>query len=57
MSLSTYEVELAVKPRTGVRDPQGTAVEEALRGMGYDDLHVHCVGRTLYLDLKAESEE
>jgi phosphoribosylformylglycinamidine synthase len=51
-----YTVELVVRPRIGVRDPQGNAVEEALRGLGYDGLHVHCVGRYLRMDLEAESE-
>ena len=51
-----FKVELVVRPRKGVRDPQGGAVEEALRGLGYDGLNVHCVGRYLQLDLEADSE-
>jgi phosphoribosylformylglycinamidine synthase PurS subunit len=53
----TYKVELVVRPRTGVRDPQGDAVEEALRGVGYHALKVHCVGRFLRFDLQADSVE
>ena len=52
-----FEVHLTVKPRSGVRDPKGEAVEEALRGMGYDGLNVHHVGRYLRFDLEAASEE
>ncbi len=40
---NSYRVELVVRPRTGVRDPQGDAVEEALHGVGYHGLKVHCV--------------
>ncbi len=51
-----FVVELIVKPRPGVYDPQGSAVEEALRGMGHDGVTVHCVGRYLSMDVDAASE-
>ena len=51
-----HRVELIVRPRTGVRDPQGDAVEESLRGIGYDRLKVHCVGRYLRMDLDTATE-
>ncbi|MBI5508712.1 MAG: phosphoribosylformylglycinamidine synthase subunit PurS [Deltaproteobacteria bacterium] len=51
-----HRVDLIVRPRTGVRDPQGDAVEEALRGIGYDRLKVHCVGRFLRMDLDVPTE-
>lgn len=52
-----FTIDLIVKPRPGVRDPQGEAVEEALRGIGYDTAAVHCVGRYLRMDLDVASEE
>jgi len=52
-----FTVDLIVKPRRGVRDPQGEAVEEALRGIGYDRAGVQCVGRYLRMDLDVGSEE
>jgi len=51
-----HQVDLIVRPRAGVRDPQGEAVEEALRGIGYDRLKVHGVGRTLRMELDTRSE-
>jgi phosphoribosylformylglycinamidine synthase len=51
-----YQVELIVKPRTGVFDPQATAVEEALHGAGWHGLNVQCVGRFLSLRVQAASE-
>ena len=51
----TFTVELVVRPRRGVRDPQGDAVEESLRGMGYAP-KVHGVGRCLLMDLDATSQ-
>lgn len=52
-----YRVDLTVRPRTGVRDPQGEAVQEALTGLGFRGLEVQSVGRVLRLDLEAESPE
>lgn len=54
--MRVFEVELVVRPRDGVRDPQGDAVEEALRGLGYTP-KVHCVGRYLRFELEAASED
>ena len=51
-----FKLNLIVRPRTGVRDPQGAAVEESLRGLGYDGISVHCVGRYLDMDIEADSE-
>ena len=50
-----FRINLMVRPRDGVRDPQGDAVEESLSGMGYAGVKVHSVGRTLRFDLSAES--
>ncbi len=51
-----FRIDLVVRPKPGVKDPQGEAVEEALRGIGLSGVHVHHVGRTLRLDLEAASE-
>ncbi len=51
-----FRVDLVVRPKEGVRDPQGEAVQEALSGLGYQGLRVHNVGRTLRFDLDASSE-
>ena len=51
-----YKVQLIVRPRDGVRDPQGDAVEEALNALGYNQVKVHGVGRCLRLDVQAPSE-
>ena len=52
-----FRVDLTVRPRPGVKDPQGEAVEEALRGMGYGGLRVHSVGRCLRFDVEADTSE
>ncbi len=51
-----FRIQLVVRPRKGVRDPQGDAVGEALRGMGYEGAAVACVGRYLDMTIDAPNE-
>lgn len=51
-----FRVQLNVSPKPGIRDPQGDAVAESLRGLGYKGFRVHHVGRTLSFDLEGASE-
>lgn len=51
-----YRCALYVKPKPGVRDPQGEAVAESLRGVGYENFQVHHVGRMLSIDIEAADE-
>ena len=46
-----FRIDLIVRPRDVVRDPQSDAVQEALEGIGCAGLKVHSVGRFLQLDL------
>lgn len=52
-----FRCTLYVKPKPGVRDPQGEAVSESLTGAGYSDFVVHHVGRVLSIDVEAANEE
>jgi len=52
-----FQVDLIVKPRSGVRDPQGEAVQEALHGLGYQAAEIHCVGRYLSLQIDAPTAD
>ncbi|MBC7793348.1 MAG: phosphoribosylformylglycinamidine synthase subunit PurS [Clostridia bacterium] len=52
-----FKVELIVKPRPGVRDPQGEAVEGALHGIEATAVKVHHVGRYLAMDVTAASAD
>jgi phosphoribosylformylglycinamidine synthase PurS subunit len=56
-NVPNFNVELIVTPRPGVRDPQGEAVQEALRSLGHAAVEVGCVGRVLRLRLSAPSSE
>ncbi len=55
--MATFKVELIVKPKSGVRDPQGEAVDGAVRGLEVKNVKVHQVGRFLSMDVTATSEE
>ncbi len=52
-----FRVDLIFRPRPGVRDTQGEAVQESLQGLGYKGLRVHSVGRCLRMDLDVASEK
>jgi phosphoribosylformylglycinamidine synthase len=50
-------VRILVRPKEGILDPQGQAVERALPALGYDDVkHVH-VGRLIELELDGAGGE
>ena len=51
-----FQIDLIVRPRSGVRDPQADAVEESLHGLGHSSVNVNFVGRYLQLTIDAQSE-
>jgi phosphoribosylformylglycinamidine synthase len=46
-----FRVELAVRPRPGVKDPQAEAVQESLARLGHGGVSVDAVGRLLSLTI------
>ncbi len=50
-------VKVFVTPRQGILDPQGRAVEQALKSLGFDGINGVHVGRYIVLDLKAASAD
>jgi phosphoribosylformylglycinamidine synthase subunit PurS len=51
-----YKGRVRVMPRSGLLDPQGTAVEHALGALGFAQVGEVRVGRTLELLLEADSD-
>jgi phosphoribosylformylglycinamidine synthase len=45
-----------VRPKEGILDPQGQAVEQSLRKLGFDVAHAR-VGRVVDVDLDASSTD
>jgi len=50
-------VVITVMPRAEVLDPQGQAVERALRGLGFDDAEGVRVGKRIELDIDGPNPE
>jgi phosphoribosylformylglycinamidine synthase PurS subunit len=54
--LSQYRLEVRVKPRPGLLDPQGKAIHHSLNSLGWEGVHDVRVGKAIYIDIEAESE-
>jgi phosphoribosylformylglycinamidine synthase subunit PurS len=53
--LSRFHLEVRVKPRPGLLDPQGKAVAHALVSLGYEGVADVRVGKILDLEIEADS--
>ena len=54
--MTDFRVEVRVTPRRGILDPQGKAVEGALRSLGFEGAHEVHVGRLIVFTLAAADE-
>lgn len=54
--MADFDVEVRVTPRRGILDPQGKAVEGALRSLGLSGASEVHVGRLIVFALAADSE-
>ena len=52
--MNHFRMEILVKPRPGLLDPEGKAIHHALRSLGWTDIHDVRVGKAIYIDLEAE---
>jgi phosphoribosylformylglycinamidine synthase subunit PurS len=55
--MNEYSVEVRIAPRAGLLDPQGQAIQHALRSLEFDEVEDVRVGRLLRLRLLADSDE
>jgi phosphoribosylformylglycinamidine synthase subunit PurS len=55
--VNEYRVEVRIAPRAGLLDPQGQAIQHALRSLEFDEVEDVRVGRLLRLRLLADSDE
>ncbi len=55
--MSRFRVEIRVIPRPGLLDPEGKAIESALRSLDYEQVHEVRVGKLLNLDVEAASKD
>ena len=54
--MTRYRIEVRVKPRPGLLDPQGKAVHHSLNSLGWEGVHDVRVGKAIYIDIDSESE-
>jgi phosphoribosylformylglycinamidine synthase subunit PurS len=55
--VNTYMAEVRITPRAGLLDPEGKAVQSALRSLDFEHVDDVRVGRLVRLRLKADSED
>jgi len=55
--VSRFRLEIRVTPRPGLLDPEGKAIQNALHSLDYEHVHDVRVGKLLYLDVEAASNE
>ena len=46
-----------IRPKAGILDPQGVAVERALPALGYDNVSAVSIAKTIRLELDAPSAD
>ena len=49
-------VRVLIRPKEGILDPQGQAVERALPALGYEDVSNVHVGRLVELDVNGDGD-
>jgi phosphoribosylformylglycinamidine synthase len=55
--LNRFRLEVRVKPRPGLLDPEGKAIHHALESLGYPGVESVRVGKVIDLDLDADTPE
>ncbi len=55
--MSRFRLEIRITPRPGLLDPEGKAIQHALRSLDYEQVHEVRVGKLLYLDVEAASRD
>lgn len=51
-----YTVTVLVRPKAGLRDPEGATIREALGALGYDGVGACHVGKIVEFELDAPDE-
>ncbi|MGH7507568.1 MAG: phosphoribosylformylglycinamidine synthase subunit PurS [Longimicrobiales bacterium] len=54
--MNEYRIEVRIAPRAGLLDPEGKAVQHALRSLEFEDVEDVRVGRLIRLRLLADDE-
>lgn len=55
--MTHYRLEVRVKPRPGLLDPQGKAIHHSLNSLGWEGVEDVRVGKAIYIDMAAGSAD
>lgn len=55
--MSHFHLEIRIKPRPGLLDPQGKAIHHALESLGYPGVAEVRVGKVIDIDIEASTAE
>lgn len=55
--MNRFQLEVRIKPRPGLLDPEGKAIHHALDSLGFEGVDDVRVGKLVDLQLEAPSEE
>ena len=55
--MSHFRIEIRVKPRPGLLDPEGKAIHHALNSLGWEAVDDVRVGKAIYVDIAADSSD
>ena len=55
--MNQFHLEIRIKPRPGLLNPEGKAIHHALESLGWEGVSDARVGKVVYLDLSAASSE
>jgi phosphoribosylformylglycinamidine synthase len=56
MAVMRFSVQVEVKHKEGVADPQGATIERALPSLGFDGIAGVTVGKSIRFTIEADSE-
>jgi len=55
--VNRFQLEVRIKPRPGLLDPEGKAIHHALGSLGYDGVEEVRVGKVIDLELEASDQD
>lgn len=55
--MKQFRIEIRIKPRPGLLNPEGKAIHHALHSLGWEGVSDARVGKVIFLDMAAETEE
>ena len=55
--MTRFQLEIRVRPRPGLLNPEGKAIHHALNSLGWSEVSDVRVGKAIYVDMEAEGPD